>query len=88
MRPTRGHALPLADQRRDGRGEADTVDVVEVEHAAEQNPELVTRARALRREAPVVRQPSALVEAEDGLGVTYIDGEQHGLSVFREQAGD
>ena len=77
VRPAECEALPLADQRRDGRGEADAVDRIEVEHAAEQHAELVARPRALRGDAPVLRQPVTVVEPEDGLGVADIDSEQH-----------
>ena len=74
--------------RSHSRTSAGTVDerqmpstVVEVEHAAEEDAELVAGAGALGRETPVVREPVAIVEAEDGLGVADIDGEQHRLIV-------
>ena len=69
--------LPLANERRHGGREADAVDRVEVEHAAEQDAELVARPRPLRGQAPVLAETLALVEAEHGLGVADVDSEQH-----------
>ena len=70
-------ALPLADDARHRRRETDAVDRVGVEQPAEEHAELVAGARALGREPPVVGEPLALEEAEDGLRVADVDREQH-----------
>ena len=64
LRPLRRERLPLPDEHGHGAGEADPVDGVEVEQPGEDDAELVGGRRALRREAPVVRELAAGVEAE------------------------
>ena len=81
--PPGGEALPLADEGRDGRPEADAVDPIEVEHAREQHPELVARPAALGREAPVLLELRVAVEPEDGLRVADVDREEHVISCRR-----
>ena len=79
MREPLREPLPLADDGRHGRREADAVDGVRVEQAAEEHAELVTRSRALGREAPVVAQALAVVQPEHGLRVADVDGEEHAV---------
>ena len=80
MGPLRGQQLPLANEDGNRRREADSADGVEVEQPAEQNTELVRGRRVLRREAPVVAEVGVLVQAEHGLRVPYVRGEQHRAS--------
>jgi hypothetical protein len=76
--PLRRELLPLAQQHRHRRREADAVDTVEVEEPCEEDAELVRRARALRGQPPVVGELTVLKEAERGLRVADVDGEEHG----------
>ena len=49
-----------ADQRRDGRGETDSLERCEVEQTAEEKPQLVTRPLRFRGEPPASSQLAAL----------------------------
>ena len=60
--------------------------LVEVQQAAEQNAELVGSRRALGGDPPVVTESVVRVEAESGLRVADVDGEQHRASES-EQSG-
>ena len=77
MRPLRRERLPLAHENGHGRREADPVDALEVEQAAEEDAELVRGARALGGEPPVVDELASAIEAERGLRVADVDGEKH-----------
>ena len=81
MCPPLRETLPLAKEHRDGRREADRVDRVGIEEPAEEHGQLVAGARRVGREPPVVGQPLAVVEPEDGLRVADVDCEEHGASV-------
>ena len=70
--------LVRANERRNGRREADAVDRVEIRHERlEQCAELVTTSMRLCRDAPVVAKRFPVVEPEDGLRVADVDREQH-----------
>src|SRR5262249_42853230 len=58
-------------------GEADPVDRVQVEQAAQQDAELVTGTGPLGREPPVIAEPVVGEEPQYGLRVSDVDGEQH-----------
>ena len=51
--------------------------LVEVQQAIQENTELVGRRRPLGRDAPVVAENAVRIEAENGLRVADVDGEQH-----------
>ena len=77
MRPPPRKALPLAEEERDGRREADPVDRIGVEQPTEEDDELVAGAGPVGGDAPVVGKPLAVEEAEHGLRVADVDGEEH-----------
>ena len=76
MRPLGCERLPFAHENGHRRREADPVDALEVEQPAEEDAELVRRARPLGREPPVVDELAAAIEAERGLRVADVDGER------------
>ena len=80
MRPLGRERLPFAHENGHGRRKADPVDTLEVEQAAEEDAELVRRARALGGEPPVVDELASAIEAERGLRVADVDGEEHRAS--------
>ena len=89
-RPALCEHLVLADQRGYRRREADAVDRLEVDEAADERAELVARALGFGRHAPVLDQLAVVEQPEDRLGVTHVDGKQrHGgePTVLKEVGG-
>jgi hypothetical protein len=60
------------------RAEDDPFERLEVDERAQRNRELVGGARRIGRDPELLREPVAFEQAEDGLRVADVDGEQQG----------
>ena len=88
-----GHLAQRGGDPRHARRDRDAVtcvverEAVEAEELLEHERELVGRALGDGGDAPVVDQLAVVEEADDGLGVAAVDGEQHGSASFGATIG-
>ncbi len=74
IEPTLDELLVTAHERGNGRGQADAGDRLEVDQIAVKRRQLVARAMGLGGNAPMLLQQLAVVEPENGLRVSDVDG--------------